>query len=121
MFPNLSYFEEASELAPQNFYNLEPEITVSPTERLSISLDWNFFRRLQGDDAVYTRGLNPLPGTASVDGDFVAHVPSISVDYAFNRHIAIDFSFSYFFAQEVIDNAGGDDIAFFKTEVAFVF
>jgi hypothetical protein len=121
LFPNLAYFEEAAVLAPQNFYNIEPEITVSPTEKLSVSLDWNFFWRLQSNDAVYARGLNPLAGTASASGHFVAHVPSISVDYQLNRHVALDLSFSYFFAGDVIDHAGGDDITFVKLEASVVF
>lgn len=35
--------------------------------------------------------------------------------------IRVSLSFGHFSAQELIDNAGGDDMAFFKTEMAFVF
>ena len=121
LYPNLAYFEEASILAPQNFINVEPEVTLHPSDKLSISTDWNFFWRLNDNDAVYVRGLNALPGTAGVTGSFVAHVPSISVDYQLNRHITLDISYSHFFAQEVIHNAGGEDIDYIKTEVNWTF
>lgn len=121
LFPNLTYFEEASILAPQNFFSIEPEVTIHPTDKLSLSADWDFFWRLEQNDAVYVRGLNPLPGTAAVEGNFVAHVPSISIDYALNRHVRFDISYSHFFAQEVIENAGGDDIDFFKAELTWTF
>jgi len=39
LYPNLTYFEEAAILAPQNFFNIEPEITLHPHEKLSVSLD----------------------------------------------------------------------------------
>ncbi|MEM1188363.1 MAG: alginate export family protein [Pseudomonadota bacterium] len=121
LYPNLMYFEEAAVLAPQNFVNVEPEITVHPSSAVSLSLDWNFFWRLEKNDGVYVRGLLPLPGTAAVDGSFVAHVPSLSVDVQLNRYLAVDVSYSHFFAGEVIDNADGDDIDFFKLELTLTF
>lgn len=121
LYPNLMYFEEAAVLAPQNFFNIEPGVTVHPTRRLSVSFDWNFFWRLEENDAVYVRGLLPLQDTATADGRFVAHVPSLSVDFRFNRHVTFDVSYSHFFASEVIDNAEGDDIDFFKAEFKVTF
>jgi hypothetical protein len=117
LFPNLAYFEEAAIYAPQNFYNVEPEISWAVTPNLNIALDWNFFWRLEEGDAVYVRGLNPLPGTADVEGHFVAHTPSISIDYQWNRHLSVDVSYSHFFARQVIDRAGGDDVDFFKFQI----
>ncbi len=117
VFPNLAYFEEAAIYAPQNFYNIEPEISWSVSTRLRVSLDWNFFWRLEGNDAVYVRGLLPLPNTAGQPGDFVAHSPSLSVDVQWNRYLSFDLSYSHFFAQQVIDHAGGGDVDFFKVQV----
>lgn len=121
LFPNLAYFEEAAIYAPQNFYNVEPEISWVVTPKLDIALDWNFFWRLEEGDAVYVRGLNPLPGTAEVSGHFVAHSPSMSIDYQWNRHLSMDVSYSHFFAREVIDRAGGDDVDFFKFQIELKF
>jgi hypothetical protein len=121
LLPNLAYFEEAAVFSPQNFYNVEPEVTIYPTDKLSISADWNFFWRLEDNDAVYVRGSGALSGTAGASGDFVAHVPSISIDYQINQHIKFDISYSHFFAQEVVENAGGDDVSFFKTELTWKF
>lgn len=121
LYPNLTYFEEAAVLAPQNFYNIKPEITLHPFNQLSFSFNWNFFWRIEENDAVYVRGLIPLPGAAESNGHFVAHVPSVSVDYQLNRYMALDFSYSHFFAGKVIDNAGGRDIDFVKLELNVAF
>lgn len=117
LFPNLAYFEEAAIYAPQNFYNVEPEISLRLTPQLSLALDWNLFWRLEQQDAVYVRGLVPLPGTAAVSGNFVAHTPSVSLDYQWGRHLSVDLSYSYFFAEEVIKRAGGGDAQFLKTQL----
>jgi hypothetical protein len=121
LYPNLAYFEEAAILAPQNFYNIEPEIRWRVTSKLDVALDWNFFWRLETDDAVYGRGLTPLPGTADANGRFVAHVPSLSLDYQWNRHVSLDLSYSHFFAGSVIRNAGGDDVRFLKMQLEWKF
>lgn len=117
LFPNLAYFEEAAIFSPQNFYNIEPEISWRLTPQLSLALDWNFFWRLEKNDAVYVRGLMPLPGTAAVSGHFVAHAPSISLDYRWGRHLSMDLSYSHLFAEEVIRRAGGDDAQFLKVQL----
>jgi hypothetical protein len=119
--PNLNYFEEAAILAPQNFFNIEPEISWVITPRLGMALDWNFFWRLEENDAVYVRGLNPLPGTADVKGHRVAHTPSISIDYQWSRQIKLDLSYSHFFARTVIRNAHGKDISFLKLQMQWTF
>ncbi len=121
LYPNLMYFEEAAVLTPQNFFNIEPEITFYPFKQLSMSFHWNFFWRMEKNDAVYVRGLIPLPGTAESDGHFVAHVPSVSVDYQLNRYVALDLNYSHFFTGDVIDDAGGHDINFLKLELNITF
>lgn len=121
LYPNLYYFEEATQLAPQNFFNLEPEITIKPSNDLSIPLDWNFYWKHKKNDGVYTAGLFPLPDTASSDSRFVAHVPSISIDWKVNPHVLFDISYSHFYAGSMIKNAGGTDVDFARAEFTFTF
>ncbi|MEM9445282.1 MAG: alginate export family protein [Verrucomicrobiota bacterium] len=121
LFPKLPYFEEASVLVPQNFFNVDPAVTLHPLKSLSVKLDWNLFWRLEDEEAVYSRGLRPLPGTANQSGNFVAHVPSIYIKYQLNRYLAFDLTYSHFFAGGVITDAGGDDIDFGMVSVTWSF
>lgn len=121
LFPRLPYFEEASVLVPQNFFNIQPSVTVHPNDRLTVKMDWDFFWRVETQDAVYSRGLRPLPGTASQEGHFVAHVPTLSVGWKINRFTAVDASYSHLFAGDVIRNAGGEDIDFGMLAVTWSF
>lgn len=87
---------------------------------MSISLDWDFFWRLEESDAVYV-GMKPLADTANVGGRRVTNVPSLSFDYQVNRHWRFDISYSHFNADEVIKNAGGEDVDFFKAQLEVTF
>lgn len=121
LFPNLTYFDDSAVLAPQNFFNIEPRLEFSVSEKLSFVFDWNFFWRLEEEDAVYVRGLNPIEVTKAQDGRAVANTPSLNIDYAFNRHLALEASYSYFNAGSAITAAGGEDIKFFKLEATWTF
>lgn len=121
LYPNLSYFEDAAILAPENFYNFNPSISIKPTESVQISVDWNFFWRLSKNDAVYVSGLNPLTQTLDVGGHFVTHALTGNVDWKINKHLGLGLSYSHFFAGQVIEQAGGKDTSYFKAQLNFVF
>lgn len=121
LYPNLSYFEEAALLAPQNFFNIDPSISFKQHESVKFSFDWNFFWRLTQNDAVYVRGLKPLPRTLGVDGNFVTHALTTNMDWEINRHLGLGLSYSHFFAGEVIDHAGGNDTDYFKAQMNVAF
>ncbi|MGH8559977.1 MAG: alginate export family protein [Methylococcales bacterium] len=121
LYPNLSYFEEAAILAPENFYNLNPSIAIKPIENLLFSVAWNFFWRLSKYDAVYVRGLNPLNQTLDVGGHFVTHAVTGNLEWEINKHFGIGLSYSYFFAGQVITQAGGKDADYFRAQLNFVF
>lgn len=121
LFPNISYFEEAAILSPQNFFNIEPKISLAITEKLAVSIDWDFFWRLEDNDTVYVRGLNPFLETAQSDSHFVAQINSLSIDYEFNKYVSADYSLSYFRAEDVIKEVGGEDILFMKLQLQMTF
>jgi hypothetical protein len=121
LYPNLSYFEEAAILAPQNFFNLDPNLSFQPFESIRFSLDWNFFWRLSKNDAVYVRGLNPLIQTLGVGGHFVTHALTGNVEWEINKHLGLGLSYSHFFAGQVIEQAGGNYADYFKAQFNFVF
>ena len=99
LYPNLSYFEEAAILAPQNFFNLDPNLSIQPLESVRFSVDWNFFWRLSKNDAVYVRGLNPLTQTLGVGGHFVTHAPTVNMDWQINKHLGLGLSVQPFFCR----------------------
>ena len=85
-------------MAPQNFYNLDPNISIQPFESDRFSIDWNVFWRLSKNDAVYVRGLNPLTQTLGVGGYFVTDALTGNMGRQINQHFELGLSYSHFFA-----------------------
>lgn len=121
LYPNLSYFEEAAMLAPQNFFNIMPNLAIQPLATIRLSVDWNFFWRLSKNDAVYVRGLKPLTQTLGVNGQFVTHAISANMEWEINKHLSLGLSYSHFFAGQVITEAGGHDSDYIRTQLNVVF
>lgn len=108
-------------LAPQNFFNLMPNLAIQALANVRVSVDWNFYWRLSKNDAVYVRGLNPLPQTLGVNGQFVTHAFSGNVDWEINKHVSLGFSYSHFFAGQVITEAGGHDTDYVRSQANVIF
>jgi hypothetical protein len=121
LFPRLPYFDEATYLAPQNFMNLQPGIEIKPHADVKLGFNWDFFWRQSERDAVYSRGLNPLLATDDVDGRFVTHAPTVSLEWQIAPEIDLAVHYTHFFAGEVIENAGGDDSDFAMTALTVRF
>jgi hypothetical protein len=54
LFPRGNYFSELALLGPRNFYNLHPSLSVSPHKGLVLSVDVDFFWRLESADGIYS-------------------------------------------------------------------
>lgn len=121
LYPNLTYFEEAAILAPQNFFNLMPNLSLQPLPGVRLSVDWNFYWRLSNNDAVYARGLNPLEQTLGANGRFVTQALSTNIEWEIDKHFSLGFSYSHFFAEQVITEAGGRDTDYVRTQFNAVF
>ncbi len=121
IYPNLAYFDEAAIYAPQNFYNIEPGASWMLSPKLNMALAWNMFWRLEKQDAVYVRGLMPLPQTAASEGHFVAHTPSIGFDYRWHKQLTLNLNYSHFIAGKVIKQAGGGDVRFVRAQLEWRF
>ncbi|WP_346993747.1 alginate export family protein [Alteromonas gracilis] len=53
LYPRGSYFSEAAQLGPANFYNFHPYIYLYPSETIRLQFDVNFYWRLEQNDGVY--------------------------------------------------------------------
>ncbi len=53
LFPKGAYISEANLVGPTNLINLHPSLTLSPADRLTLTIDWDFFWRESIHDGVY--------------------------------------------------------------------
>lgn len=121
LFPNNSYFSEAAVLSPSNLIDVNPSVTVRPTDRLEVLAMWDFVWLTSEDDAAYGPPGVPLFDPADSDGRFVGHSLSAKGTYQFNRHSSLTLAYTHFFAGEAVSSAGGDDVDYFAAWFEFKF
>lgn len=112
LFPRNNYFSDANLLAPYNFFDIHPTLTVRPTESLSLTAGWDAYFRYSTSDAVFSPTGIVIPATAS-DDRFVGSTLTLVADWTVNRHLTLTVSYAHFFRGQVVSDAGGKDVDYF--------
>jgi hypothetical protein len=95
LFPSGMYFSLLNPVGPLNMIDLHPTLDLYAGEKLTVSLDCDFFWRESLGDGVYTISGMPLrPGFGSAR--FVGTSPAITVVWNPTRHISLLASYVHF-------------------------
>ncbi len=121
LFPKLGYFSEASLVAPSNFFDFQPSVTVSPTDSFSVTASWDLLWRETTDDAVYIEPFTPVVDTAGRGGRHIGSQVSLDLDWRIDRHIQASASYVHFFVGDALRQAGADDVDFVMASIAYKF
>jgi hypothetical protein len=96
LFPSGMYFNLLNPVGPPNMIDLHPTIDLYAGEKLTMSLDWDFFWRESLGDGVYTIGGTPLrPGVAGAR--YVGNSPAVTAVWNPTRHLSVLASYIHFF------------------------
>lgn len=112
LFPRNNYFSDANLLAPYNFFDIHPSLTLKPTDALTITTGLDVFFRQSTDDAVFSPTGIVIPAQAS-DNRYVGSTLTLVADWAINRHLTLSASYAHFFKGDVVEDAGGKDVNYF--------
>lgn len=113
LFPKLRYFNLTTLIMPANIYDVYPQVTVRPDERVSVMLGWDFLWRASTRDAVYTSPpLTPIPGTSQSSGRRIGDQIAFEAQYRVDAHLTLIGSFVHFDAGDAIRQAGGRNVDF---------
>ena len=121
LFPNNSYFSEAAVLSPSNLIDVNPSLTLKPTEKLELLAMWDFVWRTSDEDAVYGPPGVPLFDPEDATGRFVGHSLSAKGVYQFDRHSSLILAYTHFFAGQAVISTGGDDVDYLALWYEFKF
>ncbi|MEM8562029.1 MAG: alginate export family protein [Pseudomonadota bacterium] len=113
LYPRGNYFSDLAQLAPANFFNLNPYLTLQPREDVFISLDVNFYWRLQKDDGIYSPPSNLLRTPGGSRERFVNTAVSLSVEWELNPRWLLALSLTHSQPEEFISETGPSDTANF--------
>jgi len=108
MFANPAYFSLAGVIAPINLIEFHPSITVHPTEKFKVYVEWASFFRYSTNDGVYAP-----PRFLNNDGQqsnerFIGNQLGWKIGYEFDRHFSFDLDFSYFITGTFLESTGSD-------------
>lgn len=112
LFPRNNYFSDANLLAPYNFFDVHPTLSVRPTDDLSVSAGWDAYFRYSTNDAVFSPTGIVIPAAASGD-HYVGSSLTLVTEWAINRHLTLAASYAHFFRGQVVKDAGGRNVDYF--------
>lgn len=121
LYPKLPYFSEANLVAPTNFIDLHPELTVSPATRVKLSAGWNILWRQTVRDAVYGPPLAPVAGTAGRGGRYTGQQAILGLDWQPKPDVAVSAGYVHFSPGDALRQAGGRAVDFGYVSVALRF
>lgn len=107
LFPNLSYFNEAALLAPQNHVDLHPSVSLSLNSRLEVSggVDW-FWKAARADDVYRGPG---APIGARGGSRSIGRQIDLSMRWRPTDTVEIKASFVRFDVGRALRDVGGQD------------
>jgi len=96
LFPSGMYFNLLNPVGPLNMIDLHPTIDLYVGEKLTLSLDWDFFWRESLGDGVYSISGAPLR-TGVGGGRYVGNSPSVTGVWDATRHVSLLTQYVHFF------------------------
>ncbi|MEO1177302.1 MAG: alginate export family protein, partial [Pseudomonadota bacterium] len=122
LFPRGNYFSEAAVLGPRNFLNIQPSLSLKPTNQVTASAAVNFFWRLETGDGVYTPSGQILRTPSRSSERFVGTGLSFSTTYEVAQNLEATAIYSRLFAGDFIEASGpSGDIDFVELTVQYKF
>jgi Alginate export len=122
LYPNPTYFSEASLITPANFVDLQPSLTLTFHPGASLLIGWNLLWKQRAADAFYTTPppLTPLSGSAGGSTEIGQQV-RLEPRWAITPRVELRAAFVHFDAGAAVRQAGGRDVDFGMLSAAFRF
>ena len=106
LFPRGSYFSETALLGPRNFFNIQPSLTLTPLADVSVTVDVNWFWRLQTADGVYSPSGQLLRPAGGSTARFVGSNLAVKAEWHMQRHVTLTTIYEHFFPGAFLRETG---------------
>ena len=117
IYPNLSYFTDASPIYPGNSADIEPNITVFPLSGVTMQTGIDILWRVSNQDAVYVPPGIPLIAGAGQAPSHEVSLPYIRGSWSPDPHWLIELSYVAILPGALIEQAGGHRAHYFRSAV----
>ena len=113
LYPRGNYFSELAQLGPANFVNVNPYLTITPADRVTMSFDVNLYWRLETSDGIYGPAGNLIRLPGGSDERFVNTALSATVEWELDRHFLLGLSLTHSRPEAFIEETGPSDTSNF--------
>lgn len=121
LFPKLPYFSEANLATPANLLDIQPNVILSLTNRLSLSVSWNALWKYAKADAFYSPPLSAVEGTSSTRTTDIGRQLSTGVEWNISDDLSLNATYVKFEPRSVTRQAGGREGSFFAASIQLTF
>jgi len=106
MFVNPASYSLSKTITPVNIISIHPSITLRPTEKLNVYVEWAMFWRESRNDGLYQP-----PRFLAREGNGtrekkIGNQLGVKVGYEWSRHLSFDLDVSYFIAGDFLEETG---------------
>jgi hypothetical protein len=106
LYASSAYLGEGQFLGLANLLTVAPGLSVSPTPRTGLSLEYALARRLARGDAVRAGGMRAYEGTQNIPGRAIGGVLRVAGTRLVGERVTLFFTHEHLVAGDVLDRAG---------------
>ncbi len=122
LFPKGAYFSEDNLMGPANFIDVNPTLDLHFSDRLGLTLNWDFFWRESERDGIYNNAVVPVRSGINSNARYIGSQPQAQVKWEIDRHLTFFLFYAHFFAGPFIRESGpGRDVDYMTTWLAYKF
>jgi hypothetical protein len=122
LFPKGAYISEDNLVGPTNLINLNPSLTLSPADGLTVTVDWDFFWRESTHDGVYNNAGALVRSGKSSTSRTIGNQPQAQLEWNIDRHTTFVVVYAHFFAGRFLKETGpGKDVEYVTSWVTYKF
>ena len=107
LFPRLNYFTEAIVATPANLLDLQPNVRLSLTDRLRVTVSWDGLWKHEAADAFYSPSLMPVGGTSLTRSRDIGWQASALVEWQATGQLKLVATYVPYEPGSAIRQAGG--------------
>jgi hypothetical protein len=121
LFPKGEYYTAAL-IGLTNVIDLHPYIELKLTNRVSFTVDWDFFWRESTRDGIYGPGVNLVRATGTSRAREIGNQVQVLVQWQIQRHLTFTAGYLHFFAGDFLkETQPGKDVDHVSTWLTFKF
>jgi hypothetical protein len=102
LYASSNYLGEGQFLSLRNLVMIAPGVSLTPSPRTSLSVEYGFARRLEEGAPAYAGGMRPYAGTADVPGRELGALLRVSGSWSASEHVTLFFNYEHLDAGSVL-------------------